>query len=263
MSDTAKRPTPIVSFQNVTKQLGGQVVLRDFCLDVMSSERVAVIGPSGSGKTTLLRLLVGLERPDEGTILVEGEPLWHMVHRGRLVPANEMHLRRVKKNIGMVFQQFNLFPHMNALRNVAAAPRRVLGLSKQEAEQRALELLEKVGLVEKALAFPAELSGGQQQRVAIARALAMEPKVMLFDEVTSALDPELVGEVLIVLRKLAHETDMTMMFVTHEMSFASDVAERVIMIDQGVIVEEGAPAVIFSDPAEERTRAFLRAILER
>jgi polar amino acid transport system ATP-binding protein len=253
----------MVSFQSVRKSFGNVPVLRGLDLDVDKSERVAIIGPSGSGKTTILRLLMTLEQPDGGLIFVDGGCLSHQERNGRLVPADEKHLRLMRAKVGMIFQHFNLFPHMTALRNVSEAPRRVRGLSRQEAEERARRLLEQVGLGDKAGSFPAQLSGGQQQRVAIARALAMEPTVMLFDEVTSALDPELVGEVLRVLRELAHETDMTMLFVTHEMRFAREVADRVIVIDHGSIVEQGPPEAIFTSPREERTRRFLSAILDR
>jgi polar amino acid transport system ATP-binding protein len=253
----------MVSFRGVTKRFGQTTVLRGLDLDVAESERVAIIGPSGSGKTTILRLLMALEQPDEGFIFVNRDCFSHVERKGAVVRADERHLRKMRTQVGLIFQQFNLFPHMTALRNITEAPRRVLELDKEEAEKRARALLDRVGLGEKADSFPAQLSGGQQQRVAIARALAMEPRVMLFDEVTSALDPELVGEVLKVLRKLAEETDMTMLFVTHEMSFARDVADRIIMVDDGVIVEQARPEEIFTSPREARTRKFLQAILER
>ncbi len=252
----------IVRFEKVTKAFGDNVVLRELELDVAPAEKVAVIGPSGSGKTTILRLLMTLERVDSGTIWVDGERLSHMERRGQLVPADEKHLRKMRTKIGMVFQQFNLFPHMNVLRNVTEGPIHVLGISGEEARERAKELLDMVGLADKMDAYPSQLSGGQQQRVAIARALAMRPKIMLFDEVTSALDPELVGEVLNVLRDLARHSDMTMLFVTHEMRFARDVSDRVLMFDQGVIVDQGPPDVIFTNPSSERTRQFLKAVLE-
>jgi polar amino acid transport system ATP-binding protein len=247
----------------VTKRFGDIAVLQDTNLEVRSGERVALIGPSGSGKTTILRLLMTLERPDAGTIEIDGEFLWQRGVGGKLVPADEKHLRRMRANVGMVFQHFNLFPHMTVLRNVTEAPMVVLGLDKDSAVKRANELLEMVGLSDKAANYPAQLSGGQRQRAAIARALAMRPKVMLFDEITSALDPELVGEVLRVLRVLAHETNMTMLIVTHEMQFARDIADRVVFLDRGRIIEEGVPDLIFTNPQNDRTRAFLRAILER
>jgi polar amino acid transport system ATP-binding protein len=250
-----------VRLEHVTKRYGEVVVLRELDLDVAKSERVAIIGPSGSGKTTILRLVMGLEAPDEGRVYLDGRCLSHREKGGVWVRANEKHLRRVGASAGIVFQHFNLFPHMTALRNIAEAPQRVRGMTKQEAERRAIELLAQVGLREKARSFPAQLSGGQQQRIAIARALAMQPAVMLFDEVTSALDPELVGEVLAVLRKLARETDMSMLIVTHEMGFARQVADRVIMIDEGRIVEQGPPGHVIGAPREERTQRFLRAVL--
>ncbi|HKI97016.1 MAG TPA: ectoine/hydroxyectoine ABC transporter ATP-binding protein EhuA [bacterium] len=253
---------PIVQFQSVTKRFGELVVLDALDLDVAPNEQLVIIGPSGSGKSTLLRLLMTLERPNDGYIKVAGDYLYHMPRNGGLVPADVRHIRKVRANIGMVFQQFNLFPHMTALRNVSEAPRLVLGLSKEEARARAVELLETVGLGDKLESYPAQLSGGQQQRVAIARALAMRPRILLFDEVTSALDPELVGEVLGVMKRLATEEDQTMLVVTHEMGFARDVADRVCFFDGGRIVEQGPPAQIFSEPREARTREFLRAVLE-
>ena len=253
---------PIVRFRAVSKSFGSLKVLDGFDLDVATGEKLAIIGPSGSGKSTLLRVLMTIERIDSGTILVDGDQLWHMERNGQLAPANERHLRHVRGKIGMVFQQFNLFPHMTALRNVTEAPIHVLGLSKAEATERALGLLAMVGLSDKVGSYPAQLSGGQQQRVAIARALAMRPKIMLFDEVTSALDPELVGEVLNVVRTLAHEHDLTMIIVTHQMGFAKEISDRVCFIEGGRIVEQGRPEEIFGDPRNERTRAFLKAVLE-
>src|SRR5919197_3772273 len=253
---------PLIRFDKVVKRFGDNVVLRELDFEVAPKERVTLIGPSGSGKTRILRLLMPLERPDGGYIWVDGEPLWHMPRDGNLVPADERHLRRIRTKIGMVFQQFNLFPNMTVLQNVTAAPIRVLGKSRQEAEQRARELLEHVGLAEKADQHPNQLSGGQQQRVAIARALAMEPKILLLDEVTSALDPELVAGVLNVLREIAETTDITMLIVTHEMHFARDVSHRVMMFDHGQVIEQGPPEQIFSAPEHERTRGFLRAVLE-
>jgi polar amino acid transport system ATP-binding protein len=251
-----------IRFHGVNKSFGPVQVLKDLHLDIAPAEKVALIGPSGSGKTTILRMLMTLERPDSGTVEVDGEQLWHVRRGDKLVPADEKHLRRMRGKIGMVFQQFNLFPHMRVLRNVSEAQIRVLGTPREAAEARARELLDMVGLGSKLDAYPAQLSGGQQQRVAIARACAMRPKIMLFDEVTSALDPELVAEVLRVLRDLAHHTDMTMLIVTHEMNFARDVSDRVLMFDAGSIVEAGPPQQIFTNPSHERTRAFLRAVLE-
>jgi polar amino acid transport system ATP-binding protein len=253
---------PAVRFRGVRKSFGTVEVLRDVDLDVPSGQKVAVIGPSGSGKTTLLRLIMTLERLDAGTIEIEGELLGARQASGQLVRDNERHLRQVRGKIGMVFQHFNLFPHMTALDNVMVGPVHVLGISRQEALERATDLLRLVGLEDKGAVHPRQLSGGQQQRVAIARALAMRPRIMLFDEVTSALDPELIGEVLNVVRNLARETAMTMLIVTHEMKFAEDIADRVIFMDHGSIVEDAPPKVIFRNPSSDRTRAFLRAVLE-
>ncbi len=248
---------PIISYQKVSKSFGDLKVLREIDLDIAPGEIVAVIGSSGSGKTTLARMLMTLEQPTSGVIMVDGEPLWHKSVNGKLVPADEKHIRRVRSKIGMVFQQFNLFPHMTILRNVTEAPIHVLGISRAEAEERAVAMLNKVGLGNKLDVYPAQLSGGQQQRVAIARALVMRPKVMLCDEVTSALDPELVGEVLEVLKEIAAEGETTMLLITHEMAFAGDVADRIIFIDKGRIVEQGPPNVILSNPRNPRTREFL------
>jgi polar amino acid transport system ATP-binding protein len=253
----------LIRFRQVRKSYGAVNVLDNLDLDIAEGEKVAIIGPSGSGKTTILRLLMTLERYESGTIEVGGELLGLRRQGDRLIPDTEAHLRQVRKQIGMVFQHFNLFPHMTALQNVVEAPIRVLRLSRAEAEARARDLFAMVGLQEKAASYPRHLSGGQQQRVAIARALAMRPRIMLFDEVTSALDPELVGEVLQVIRRLAKESGMTMLIVTHEMSFARDVADRIIFMEKGRIVEEGEPGVIFREPRSERTRAFLKAVLER
>jgi len=249
--------SPIVRYREVSKSFGDVQILHQINLDIAPGEKVAVIGPSGSGKTTLARLLMTLEEPDSGTIEVDGELLWHKQVNGKLVPADEKHLHRMRGKIGMVFQHFNLFPHMSILRNVTEAPIRVLGLSKDEAVQDAVTMLEKVGLGDKLDAYPAQLSGGQKQRVAIARALVMHPKVMLFDEVTSALDPELVGEVLAVIKEIASDGEMAMMLITHEMDFARDVADRVIFTDGGSIVEEGPPEQIFMNPQSPRLQAFL------
>jgi len=254
---------PLIRFSDVGKKYGEHVVLRDFNLSVAAGEKLALIGPSGSGKSTVLRMLMTLESVDSGVVAIAGESLWTMPRHGRDVPANEAHLRRMRGQIGMVFQQFNLFPHLTVLRNVTEAPRRVLGLPREEAEERANALLKLVGLSAKASAYPSQLSGGQQQRVAIARALAMRPRIMLFDEVTSALDPELVGEVLAVMRDLAAAGDLTMLIVTHQMDFAREIADRVCFFEAGSIVEDGTPAEIFSAPRQERTRAFLSAVLQR
>lgn len=252
---------PIIRFEGVVKRFGELTVLDHLDFTVDPGEKVTIIGPSGSGKSTVLRVLMTLERINEGVVYVDGEPLWHEQGAKGLEPASEAHLRKMRQKMGMVFQHFNLFPHMTVLRNLTEAPRYVLGLSPQEARQRAEELLELVGLSDKAEAFPSQLSGGQQQRVAIARALAMRPKIMLFDEPTSALDPELVGEVLRVIRSLAEEHELTMLLVTHEMDFARRISDRICFFDQGRILEQGPPEEIFSSPKEQRTREFLHAVL--
>jgi polar amino acid transport system ATP-binding protein len=251
---------PLVRFRGVTKRYGALTVLDKLDLDVAEGEMVSIIGPSGSGKTTVLRVLMTLERIDEGMIEVGGECLTHMERRGKRVAADERHLRRIRGQIGMCFQQFNLFPHMTALDNCMEGPVYALGLSKAEARSRAEELLEMVGLAEKRDSYPSELSGGQQQRVAIARALAMRPRVMLFDEVTSALDPEVTGEVTGVIRKLATDHNLTMLMVTHQMEFARDISDRVCFFCDGRIEEEGPPAELFAAPRSERTRQFLSAV---
>ena len=253
----------MVRFENVTKRFGGNQVCEDLTFTVAPGEFVTLIGPSGSGKTTILRLLMTLERVTSGLIEVGGEPLSHMPRGGRTVPADEKHLRRIRRRIGMVFQQFNLFPNMDVLRNITEAPVHVLGRDKEAAEAHAMELLGMVGLAEKAREHPSRLSGGQQQRVAIARALAMRPDVLLLDEVTSALDPELVAGVLGLLREIASTTDITFLCVTHEMGFAREVSDRVMMFDAGRVVEEGPPESLFGEPGHERTRSFLRAVLDR
>ena len=253
---------PMVRFAGVTKRYGSLTVLDALDLEVARNEKVAIIGPSGSGKSTLLRVLMTLDPLSGGLIEVEGEPLTHMRRNGALVPASERHVREVRRKIGMVFQSFNLFPHMTALQNTIEAPLRVLGMSKRDANERGRELLSMVGLDDKCNHFPSQLSGGQQQRVAIARALAMRPKVMLFDEVTSALDPELCGEVLNVIRKLGHEHDLTMLMVTHQMGFAKEFADRVCFFSQGKIIEQAPPQQFFGAPQHERTQQFLRAVRE-
>ncbi|MER6109827.1 ectoine/hydroxyectoine ABC transporter ATP-binding protein EhuA [Streptomyces hirsutus] len=242
----------MIRLEKVTKRFGTNTVLDDLDFSVDAGKHVTLIGPSGSGKTTILRLLMTLLKPEEGTITVDGEQLF---------PAPEKQVREIRKKIGMVFQHFNLFPNMTVLRNITEAPVTVLGLSKDEAEDRARELLEMVGLTEHIDKHPAQLSGGQQQRVAIARALAMRPQVLLLDEVTSALDPELVAGVLDVLRDIARSTDITMLCVTHEMNFARDISDRVLMFDQGRIIESAPPEKLFSEPEHDRTREFLSAVL--
>ncbi len=253
---------PIITFDKVVKKYGNHVVLDELDFDVKPGEKVTIIGPSGSGKSTVLRILMTLEEISDGVIHVDGDLLWHEERNGEIRPASEAHLKKMRTKLGMVFQQFNLFPHMTVLRNITEAPVNVLGLSKKEARERGEELLEMVGLTEHAQKYPQQLSGGQQQRVGIARALAMRPKIMLFDEPTSALDPELVGEVLNVIGNLASEHDLTMLLVTHEMRFAREVSDRICFFDRGKIKEQGTPEEIFTNPKEERTREFLKAVLE-
>ena len=248
---------PLVRICGLRKSFADHVVLGGIDFDVQPSQVVVVIGPSGSGKSTLLRCCNGLEVPESGSVEVCGRML---VNNGRRLPEAELDLLR--QDVGMVFQSFNLFPHLTVLGNIALGPRKLRGLSHAEAENEALALLKKVGLVEKAHALPASLSGGQKQRVAIARALAMKPCVMLFDEPTSALDPELVGEVLQVMKMLASE-GMTMMVVTHEMDFAREVGDVVVVMDGGVVIESGSPETIFTNPTQDRTRMFLQAVLTR
>lgn len=252
-------PAPLLLLENVHKRFGRTEVLRGISMQVSEGQVVAILGPSGSGKSTLLRCINHLERIDAGRILFEGQPVGYREKAGRLIEAPEREIARVRARIGMVFQRFNLFPHLTALGNVMEAPIHVLGLPRDEARQRAVTMLERVGLGNKLDAYPAQLSGGQQQRVAIARALAMQPRLMLFDEATSALDPELVGEVLAVMRDLA-AAGMTMIAVTHEMSFAAEAASRIIFMDEGIIQEEAPPETFFANPATERARQFLRRV---
>jgi polar amino acid transport system ATP-binding protein len=245
---------------DVHKRFGRLEVLRGVSLDVARGEVVVIIGASGSGKTTFLRCINHLERLDGGRIFVDGELVGYREKNGRLVEDSEREVARKRAAIGMVFQRFNLFPHLSALGNVIEAPIRVKKMPRKEAQQMGRELLSNVGLADKLSAYPSQLSGGQQQRVAIARALAMQPKLMLFDEPTSALDPELVGEVLDVMKSLARE-GMTMIVVSHEMGFAREVADRIVFMDEGVIVEEGRPEELFLRPSQPRTREFLSKIL--
>jgi polar amino acid transport system ATP-binding protein len=255
------QPT-ILSLSKVGKSFGALRVLKGIDLQVQRSEVVCLIGPSGSGKSTLLRSMAFLEEYDEGEIRIEGQLLgWQNTDKGRR-RAPQSQINQVRRNVGMVFQQFNLWPHMTALGNVCEALRRVRKLSAIEATRRGMAMLEKVGLAHKANAYPAQLSGGQQQRVAIARALAMEPHIMLFDEPTSALDPELVGEVLQVMKTLAKE-GMTMVVVTHEMGFAAQVADSVIFLDQGEVVARGTPQQIFHNAEQPRLQQFLQNYLDR
>ncbi len=251
----------MVRAEQVVKRFGSLIVLNGVDLFVKRGQVVVIIGPSGSGKTTLLRCLNHLEKIDGGRIYIEGELMGYREVNGRLVEDREGNIARIRSEVGFVFQRFNLFPHMTALENVIEAPIHVLHQARGEVMERAKALLDKVGLADKADAYPHKLSGGQQQRVAIARALAMNPKLMLFDEATSALDPELVGEVLKVMRQLAEE-GMTMVVVTHEMGFARDVADHVIFMDNAVIVEQGPPRKIFDAAENERTRNFLGMIKE-
>ena len=244
-------PPPLVEPADVRKSFGDNVVLDAINLAVAPGEAIVIAGPSGSGKSTMLRCINGLEEVDAGSVRFDGRP----------VDPRSKSIREMRADIGMVFQQFNLFPHKTVLENITLAPVKVKGVEPAAAEQRARELLQTVGIPEKADASPADLSGGQQQRVAIARSLSMGPEVMLFDEPTSALDPELVGDVLAVMRMLARE-GMTMMVVTHEMTFAREVADRVVFMDGGVIVEDGVPAQVIGNPSHDRTRHFLSRLLD-
>jgi polar amino acid transport system ATP-binding protein len=239
----------MVSIKDLHKRFGDLEVLKGISLDIKKGEVVVILGPSGSGKSTILRCINRLEEPTSGRIFIDGEE----------ITGSKVDINKMRQRVGMVFQQFNLFPHMTVLQNVTLAPMKVQKKPKQEAEKIGLELLKKVGLLEKANSYPMQLSGGQQQRVAIARALAMRPDVMLFDEVTSALDPELVKEVLDVMKNLAMD-GMTMIVVTHEMNFAKEVGDRIILIDGGVIVEENTPDQFFTNPRHERTKRFLNMI---
>jgi polar amino acid transport system ATP-binding protein len=253
---------PMIAIRGLHKAFGGREVLSGIDLDVPEGQVVSIIGPSGSGKSTLLRILMTLDRPDAGRIAIGGESLYTERRGDREVPAGEGHIRRVRGRIGMVFQHFNLFPHFTALENVMEAPVHVLGVPTAEAAREAAAGLERVGLGDKLHALPRELSGGQKQRVAIARALAMHPPVMLFDEITSALDPELVGGILDLLRELSRAREMTMLIVTHEMRFARDSSDRTLFFDRGIVLEDARPDVMFTAPRHERTREFLRSILE-
>lgn len=250
MSDNKTEQKPVIRIENLHKYFGDNQVLRGIDLEVMPGEKVVVLGPSGSGKSTMLRCINALEETTNGKIYVNDVD----------ITSPKTDINKVREHLGMVFQRFNLWPHKTVLENVALAPKLVSGVNKAEAEKKAMEMLKRVGLAEKANAYPASLSGGQQQRVAIARGLAMGPKALLFDEPTSALDPELVGEVLKVMTDLA-KSGMTMVVVTHEMGFAREVADRVIFMDGGVIVEQGKPEDVLLHPKEERTRTFLKRVL--
>lgn len=249
---------PIVKFRDVHKSFGDMKVLKGINLDIKPAEKVAVIGPSGSGKTTIIRMLMTLEEPTSGDIFVKNQNLWKMEKKGKIVPADEKHLRKIRGDIGMVFQHFNLFPHMTILENCMVAPIHVKKMDKSEARDLSIEMLTKVGLQDHLNKYPDQLSGGQKQRVAMARALVMKPIVMLFDEVTSALDPELVGEVLEVIRGIAEEGKTAMILVTHEMDFALEVADRVVFLDNGVICEDGTPSEVIENSENERLQSFLR-----
>lgn len=250
----------MITTKNIDVSFGSLHVLKGVNLEVKPQEVVCIIGPSGSGKSTFLRSLIHLEHIDNGVIEIEGKEIAHKENKSSKLHISTKERRKRLLNVGMVFQKFNLFPHMTALENTMVSPMNVLGKSKEEARAKGSELLNAVGLGDKLDAYPNKLSGGQQQRVAIARALAMDPKIMLFDEPTSALDPELVGEVLSVMKKLA-ESGMTMIVVTHEMGFAREVADRVLFMDGGNIVEEGTPEEIFNAPKSDRLKQFLKAVL--
>jgi polar amino acid transport system ATP-binding protein len=250
-----------VDIHNIRKSFGNTEVLQGVSLSVPPGGVTVIVGPSGSGKSTLLRTINHLEKVDGGFITIDGELVGYQARGNKLHELREKDILKQRTNVGMVFQNFNLFPHLTALENVAEAPIVAQKRSKAEARKRGLELLDRVGLKDRADAYPRQLSGGQQQRVAIARALALEPKILLFDEPTSALDPELVNEVLDVIRELA-TSGTTLIVVTHEMGFARDVADTVVFMDQGRIIESGAPQDIFSNPREERTRSFFSKVIE-
>jgi polar amino acid transport system ATP-binding protein len=251
---------PMVDADGVRKRFGAVEVLKGIDLHVGRGEVVVLLGPSGSGKSTFLRCINHLERVNGGRLRVDGDLVGYREHGGKLHELREAEVVRKRAEIGMVFQRFNLFPHKTALQNITEAPVLVKGVGRKDADARARELLERVGLGDRCDAYPSQLSGGQQQRVAIARALAMDPKLMLFDEPTSALDPELVGDVLDVMRDLA-QAGMTMVVVTHEIGFAREVADRVVFMDDGVVVEAGPPSQVLDDPQHERTKAFLSKVL--
>ncbi|MBR3679390.1 MAG: amino acid ABC transporter ATP-binding protein [Oscillospiraceae bacterium] len=250
----------MLEVKNLCKRFGSLEVLKDISFDVEQGNVIAIIGPSGSGKSTLLRCVNQLERADGGTVKVCGLDMLEQKD-GKTIYASAKTLQEIRLKIGLVFQNFNLFPHFSVLRNITEAPIHVLNQNRADAEKNAMQLLEKMGLAAKADAYPCELSGGQQQRVSIARALALKPEILFFDEPTSALDPELTGEILKVIKSLAKE-GMTMVIVTHEMAFARDVADHVIFMENGVIVEEGAPSLLFGDQASERTKQFLQRFSE-
>ena len=253
---------PLLRCAELHKRYGDLEVLAGFSLDVERGQKIGIIGPSGSGKTTLLRCINYLEKPTSGHIYIDGKLIGERKTNNGYVHLSDRELAKERQEIGFVFQRFNLFPHLTALGNVTIAPRKVLSLSREEAEARGHEMLTKVGLAHKINEYPERLSGGQQQRVAIARVLAMQTKLMLFDEATSALDPELIGEVLRVMRQLAEE-GRTMVIVTHEIQFAAEVSDRVVFMDHGKIVEAGAPSQVIANPQERRTQVFLKHIQQR
>ena len=252
----------MVEIRNLEKYYGAHHVLKNINLDIEEGEVVVIIGPSGSGKSTLLRSINYLEEYQDGTIVIDGEYIGRTMRNGKSVPMEEKKLNRIRQNVGMVFQSFNLFGHKTVIQNIMMAPMDLKKLSKEDARKKAEALLERVGLPQKANVMPSSLSGGQKQRIAIARALAMEPKLMLFDEPTSALDPEMVGEVLKVMKELA-QSGMTMVIVTHEMNFARSIADKVVVLEEGVIIEQGPPDQVFDNPHNERTKAFVNMVFEK
>lgn len=255
-------PNEKIRFEGVTKRYGTLTVLDNLDLSIIEGEVVTIIGPSGSGKTTVLRCLMTLESIEDGVIHIDGEPLNKMEKGGTLVPASAAHLRKMRRKLGMVFQSFNLFPHLNVLQNCAEPPVMALGVNRAEAQERAIELLDMVGMGGKQEHYPAQLSGGQQQRVAIARTLAMQPEILVFDEPTSALDPETIEEVTSVIRSLAVKHSYTMLMVTHQIDFARDISDRICFFDKGRIVEQGPPKSVVDSPIEARTQQFLRKVAQ-
>ena len=253
---------PAIELRDVCKRFGSLQVLDRLSFTVPGGEHLFLIGPSGSGKSTVLRMIMTLTRPDAGEIWINGQNLYPARRSGSSHRVDQRHLRSIRRDVGMVFQHFNLFDHMRVINNVMEGPMRSLGLGRAEAEKRAMELLDRVGLADKSRAWPAELSGGQKQRVAIARALAMQPKIMLFDEITSALDPEIAAEVLKLVRELSGQFSMTMLFVTHQMRFARIMADRVLFFDSGRIIEEGPPEAVLDNPQQKRTQDFLASLTE-
>lgn len=258
--DVTSAERPMVRAEHIVKSFGSNTVLQDISVEVQRGEVMCLIGPSGSGKSTFLRCINHLETIDGGRLWVDGELMGYRQKGDRIFELSPADVAKQRQDIGMVFQRFNLFPHMTVLENIVEAPTRVKGIKRDSARTRAMELLDRVGLAHKAKAYPGHLSGGQQQRVAIARALAMDPKLMLFDEPTSALDPELVGDVLDVMQQLAND-GMTMIVVTHEMGFAREVGDTLVFMDGGVVVEAGDPREVLTNPQRERTKAFLSKVL--